>query len=181
MKKIIAIILIFALVTPIFSMNPQQDQNDEAVLNLLLEGVWNNLDELEASWERLNNRVQSADATNNELRRLVNESGIIIEQLKKELASATEGINDSIEVWWHMETLLDEMRTDVARWEKDYNILQKKAKMGNVNFILGAGTGAGLVYGFSNLDNTTAMGIGFGTSGVCLITWLAGKFIFKWW
>ena len=117
------------------------------------------------------------------------------------MASATRGVEDAIENWWHMEQLAEGLREEIAtanlqidRWERDYISLERRlniqpyVQLGTgISFTVG-GTFIGLGIAGMTMDNSINDFIGsksFTTGcvivGVTTLVYVCGRYVFKWW
>jgi len=115
------------------------------------------------------------------------------------LASATRGVEDAIENWWHMEMLLDEIRSELAEahriineWERDYARLARRLHIQpyvmaghGIGFAVG-GTFLGMgLYGLVNNSYTSSdqnnLTTGAAIIGTTALVYILGRYIFKWW
>ena len=106
------------------------------------------------------------------------------------MTTATQGVEDAIENWWHMELLLDDARNEIQtahfqinNWEREYTRLQKQARRGIVGFTIGGvtfGVGVPLLIEGIRSDNQTMLWTGAGTLIIGSAIWAAGHFIFNW-
>lgn len=145
---------------------------------------------LQAQWELLEQTSRDLLSDNEELISLLESSGRIIASLEQRLASATRGVTDALENWWHMENLLDEQRELVAiahlqinQWERAHFQLQRRVKLGPYVFAIGGicfvGGGSVMGMGIANNDiqqTMTGAGIVVGTG----LIYILGR-TFNWW
>jgi len=189
MKKIISIILIFSFIgLPVFGSTYV---TDEEILESFIGGTLYQLDQLEESWNRVNEKVLELGEVNQDLRRLLDESRFLIDELQRRLASAEKGVHDALDNWLHMETLLDEVRSELSiansqvnQWERAYIQLQRRSSMQPIVFGFGSGLMVAGGYfvgdGLSRGDHQIAMaggGIILGTAAIYLL----GRYLLKIW
>jgi len=143
---------------------------------------------LKEQWQELEQLLTDLSNDNALLMSLLEDSGQIIVNLEQHLASASKGVEDAIENWWHMENLLNEADLVINNWELDYFRLQQKylrMKRGSViSFSFGTvsfGVGVPLVIEGIRSDNRTMVWSGVGTISIGSVIWAAGHFLFQWW
>ena len=122
-----------------------------------------------------------------ELKNLLELSEQKITSLERRLTSATQGVEDAIENWWHMETLLTEADQVITNWNNDYLRLQQqysRARRGAVaGFTIGGfsfGVGVPLIIEGIRSDNSTMLWSGVGTIGMGALVWALGHYVFQW-
>jgi hypothetical protein len=159
-------------------------QSDEEILESFLDGALYQIDQLEEAWKNVNEKVLKLESNNAELILLVEQSGKQIEELKLHLASAEEGVLDSLENWWHMEQLLSQADREIAAWNKAYNKLARQQRVGPIIFSVGIGAGTAGGYFLGNgIVNSNSQQIITGCSIIGGITaiYLIGHFALSIW
>jgi hypothetical protein len=139
---------------------------------------------LKEQWQQLEQLSRDLLSDNDSLMVLLENSGRIIEDLEIRLASATRGVEDAIENWWHMELLAEGLREEIKTadlqidgWERYTISLQRRL---NIQPFIVTGVAGGFgIGGYLIADGNWQAG----TAAIAFtgLVYFVGRYVFRWW